>query len=140
MRTLTQNEIHRTAFKYIPKKIWHTEYGYIRPDFDKNQMCPYCKNEDTDVVRDKVALAPFTEYYGEKVEKFTVVHCWCCAAMWSFYTPKLTETTEIDRLEARIEKLEICLRECDITHDMLNMPNSLAKLKSKIAELIGPRL
>lgn len=87
MRTLTTSEIARTAFKAIPKERWESPYGYTHPHRDKNEMCPYCKNEDTDVVRDMAHLEPFRQWYGEKVQKFTVVECRCCSAVWSFFVP-----------------------------------------------------
>lgn len=83
MRTLTTNEIGRTAFKAIPKERWESSYGYTHPHRDKNEMCPYCKNEDTDVVRDESYLAPFSAFYGDK--KFKVIYCHCCTAVFSFY-------------------------------------------------------
>ena len=87
MRQLTQNEIARTAFKAIPQERWGSPYGYTHPNRDKNEMCPYCKNEDTDVVRDIADLEPFRKWYGDRVQKFTVVHCFRCSAVWSFYVP-----------------------------------------------------
>lgn len=87
MRALTQSEIGKTAFKALPAESWNSPYGYTRPHRDKNEMCPSCKNEDTDVVRDAAYLAPFRQWYGDRVQKFTVVHCSCCAAVWSFYVP-----------------------------------------------------
>lgn len=87
MKTLTQNEIGRTAFKHIPGQ-WKSPFGYTHPHRDKNEMCPYCKNENTDVVRDAEDLVPFVKFYGDRVEKFTVVYCFCCSAVWSFYVPR----------------------------------------------------
>ena len=84
---LTQNEIARTAFKAISQERRNSPYGYTHPNRDKNEMCPYCKNEDTDVIRDKAELAPFDQYYGDRVQKYTVVHCFCCSSVWSFYVP-----------------------------------------------------
>lgn len=87
MRQLAPNEIARTSFMSIPSEAWKSPYGYTHHSRDKNEMCPYCKNEDTDVVRDTAHIAPFAEFYGNKVQKFTVVHCHCCSAVFSFYTP-----------------------------------------------------
>jgi hypothetical protein len=86
MRTLNQSEISRTAFK--AQEHWNSPFGYTHPNRDKNEMCPYCKNEDTDVVRDEAHLNAFRQWYGDKVKKFTAVHCPCCSAVWSFYEPK----------------------------------------------------
>jgi hypothetical protein len=86
MRTLTTNEIGRTAFRYIPGK-WESQFGYTS-NRDKNEMCAYCKNENTDVVRDDAYNAPFAEFYGDRVKTYTVVHCYCCSAVWSFFVPK----------------------------------------------------
>lgn len=87
MRTLTANEIARTAFKAIPKERWNSPYGYTHPHRDKNEMCPYCKNEDTDVVQDAAYIKPFKEFYGDK--KFRVIHCHCCTAVFSFWMPNV---------------------------------------------------
>lgn len=85
MRQLTPNEIERTAFKRLPQKKRESTHGYKHSRRDKNEICPYCKNEDTEVVRDTVYLEPFRRWYADRVHKFTVVHCWCCTAVWSFY-------------------------------------------------------
>lgn len=85
MKTLTQNEIARTSFRAVSPGLWESPFGYTSPHRDKNEMCPYCKNEDTVVVRDAAYLEPFKEWYRNKVDKFTVMHCWCCTAVWSFY-------------------------------------------------------
>lgn len=79
---MNQNEIARTAFRYIPKERWESSFGY-KTTRDKNEMCPYCKNENTDVVTDPVTLEPFRAFYAGR--KFTVVSCHCCSAVWSFY-------------------------------------------------------
>lgn len=68
MRQLNANEIARTAF-----------YGGTK-------TCPYCKNQNTDVVMDSVYLAPFRKFYGGK--KFNVINCWCCEAVFSFMIPE----------------------------------------------------
>ena len=86
MRILTPNEIARTAFKAIPQKEWKSPYGYTHPHRDKNEMCKYCYNEDTDVVRDPAYLAPFKEFYKDK--KFRVIHCLACTAVFSFWIPE----------------------------------------------------
>ena len=83
MRTLTRNEIWRTSFKAIPHEQWNSPYGYTQPNRDKNEMCPYCKNEDTVVVQDSAHLTSFRDFYGDK--KFKVVHCHCCSAVFSFW-------------------------------------------------------
>lgn len=83
MRTLTDNEIARTSFRGVLNSVWKSPYGYTHPNRDKNEMCPYCKNEDTDIVRDAAYLAPFFAFYKDK--KFTVVHCKCCSAVFSFW-------------------------------------------------------
>ncbi len=86
MRVLTDNEIGRTAFKEI-KGEWNSPFGYLATGKDKNEMCPYCKSEHTNVVRDHAYLMPFEIFYGSMVDKFTVVNCSCCSAVFSFYVP-----------------------------------------------------
>ena len=87
MKRLNENEIARTAFMAIPKERWNSPFGYTHPNRDKNEMCPYCKNEDTDVVRDAESLEPFEAWYAGRVEKYTVVNCRMCSAVWSFFAP-----------------------------------------------------
>ena len=79
MRELTRNEIARTSFKYY--KDWNSSFGY-KTNRDKNEMCPYCKNEDTDIIRDAVSLRPFQEYYKDM--EFKVMSCYCCNAVFSY--------------------------------------------------------
>jgi len=67
---MTKNEIARTAFEFSGNG-------------DNN--CPYCKNAETEVMRSPAELRPFIDFYQGKVEKFTVVSCFCCDAVWSFY-------------------------------------------------------
>lgn len=86
MKALTANEIARTAFRGNPPYQGPFPPGYARPSRDQNEICPYCKNDDTDIVRDAAALVPFGTFYGEK--KFKVVHCHCCAAVFSFSIPQ----------------------------------------------------
>lgn len=75
MRKLTRNEIARTAFKA------HQERR-------KDVICPYCKNDNADVVINSVDIAPFKDFYEGKSNKFTVMDCRCCNAVWSFYDVK----------------------------------------------------
>jgi hypothetical protein len=86
MKQLTQNEIARTAFKAVHPGGIESPHGYTTSR-DKNEMCPYCKNENTDVVRDVAELGRFRQFYGDSVKKFTAVSCWCCGGVWSFYEP-----------------------------------------------------
>ena len=82
-RILTTNEIARTAFQHIDKERWTSPCGYSHPEKDPNEMCPYCKNEDTDIVIDKTYLSPFSDFYKDK--KFRVVSCYCCSAVFSVW-------------------------------------------------------
>ncbi len=87
MKQLTQSEIARTAFKEVLHERWKSPYGYTHPQRNKNEMCPYCKNEDTEVIRSQADLKPFAEFYKDKVKDFTAVRCGCCEGMWSYYKP-----------------------------------------------------
>jgi len=87
-RTLTQSEIGRTAFKAVDPKGINSPFGYTHPHRDKNEMCPYCKREDTDVIRDAAELEPFARFYAGKYARFTAVSCPSCSAVWSFYSPE----------------------------------------------------
>ena len=75
MRSLTLNEIARTAFPQLPE----------RDGKDSNHICPYCKNQSTDTVRDTAYRGPFKAFY--KLRPFTVYHCYCCTAVWSTAPP-----------------------------------------------------
>lgn len=93
MQLMTQGEVHRTSFAYIPEtdSTWRSPYGYDTHSKDKNDMCPYCKNEGTTTVRDEAILVPFKEYY--KHPKFNgaahkVLHCHCCGAVFSHWKGK----------------------------------------------------
>ncbi len=84
MKILTDNEIYRTAFKYF-KPTMISPYGYLTKR-DKNEMCPYCYNEDTDIIIDKSYLTNFVDFYNKRnITKFTVIHCFACNAIFSFY-------------------------------------------------------
>jgi hypothetical protein len=80
MRVLTLNEVARTAFPAISE---YRKEGQTT----SNYTCPYCKNTDTDVVRDPVILQPFETFYVTSTYK--VLHCHCCEALFSVYTKKL---------------------------------------------------
>lgn len=89
MRELSDNEIQRTSFEYISSNKWDSQFGYKLPNRNKNEMCPYCKNEDTDIVRDFAFTRKFKEFYSKvNITDFTVVYCYCCEAVWSFYKRK----------------------------------------------------
>ena len=74
---MTQNEIWRTSFKYMPQSNLGVLTG-----LDSNRVCPYCKNQNTETIRDPAKLKPFKDYYGEKW--FRVVDCFACGAVFSY--------------------------------------------------------
>jgi len=83
MRQLTPNEVWRTSLPYVdPKGVPGAIYLTSK---DKNEMCVYCKNEETDVVKDPVELSRFKSFYGGR--KFRVCYCACCDAVFSFAYP-----------------------------------------------------
>ena len=80
-RVLTASEIARTALPRVnPRKA--SPFGSTHPHRDANEMCVYCKREDTDEVTDAGYLAPFRAYYGER--RFRVMCCPSCQAVFSF--------------------------------------------------------
>lgn len=82
MRSLTDKEIVATTFRYIPgEKTW-SSYGYTYPKRDKNEMCPYCKNEDTDVVTDQAFLNGYKRLF--KGRDFKVMECPTCTAIFAW--------------------------------------------------------
>ena len=62
---MTLNEVARTAYR----------------DMSCNRICPSCKHDSPDDIRDTVSLAPFREFY--KKLKFAALHCSFCGAEWS---------------------------------------------------------
>lgn len=80
---ISEREIALTAFAYI-KGEWKSPWMY-HTHRDKNEMCPYCKNEDTEVVRDVATVKLFAEFYKGRTTKFQVMSCWLCSALWSYY-------------------------------------------------------
>lgn len=101
IKSLTETEISRTAFKYMEKDEFHDVYfdlwakifGKQHPDrsIDKNNICPYCKFNRTTSVVDDVYLEPFKKFFEnfKGVEKFKVKHCSACNAIFSiFWTDK----------------------------------------------------
>lgn len=84
LRTPSRNEVARTAFPCLQKPVWNGVYppGHVFSDLDTNKICPYCKNQDTDIIHDDVCLAPFKEFYGEI--KFKALHCALCEAVFSY--------------------------------------------------------
>lgn len=82
MRDLTDSEIVATAYKYIPKENWSSPFEYMLPKRDKNEMCPYCKNEDTNVVTDQAFLNRYKKLFKNK--EFKVLECHCCSSIFSW--------------------------------------------------------
>jgi hypothetical protein len=72
---MTNNDIYRTAFKKIINSGFVSQYGYKNPNMDKNEICPYCYNENTDVVKDSVVLNNFHDFYRDRVKSFKVLSC-----------------------------------------------------------------
>lgn len=88
MRQLTPSEIFKTTHARIDS--WrNTPFGRLHPERDPNDMCRYCKNEDTTIVRDEAELRPFREFF--KTSHFKVLHCHCCDAVFSVYWPREAE-------------------------------------------------
>lgn len=83
---MTPNQIHRTAFKYLKQGEGPLINGVrYKGSVDTNNVCPYCKNQDTEAVRDSAVLDPFKKYYGDKA--FKVVFCPACEAVFSYSKP-----------------------------------------------------
>lgn len=85
MIQLTQYEIAVTSFKEFPSVRWKSPYKYTS-NKDKNSMCKYCYNENTNIIVDSVELEKFRIFYHKRnIFIFTVVHCDLCNAVFSFY-------------------------------------------------------
>lgn len=80
-RVLTPIEIRRTAFKAVSSQK-SGGFGYTHTSRDANEMCIYCKNENTTRITDPGYLAPFAVEWG--ASKFKVFECHCCTAVFSF--------------------------------------------------------
>jgi hypothetical protein len=44
---------------------------------------------------------------------------------------------EIESLEARIDQLELCLRECDVALEMISGIGAVKAIRARIAQLVG---
>jgi len=86
-KTLTVVEVGKTAF---PKHsgVRYSPFGYMT-NRDTNDMCPYCKNENTEVIQG-ADLNVFNEFYTEKGFKFRAISC-CCGAQFSYYWPEVNK-------------------------------------------------
>jgi hypothetical protein len=83
MKQLTQSEIGRTAFPWKDPSNFTSTFGRTHPLRDPNEMCIYCKNENTDRVLDQALLKPFLDFYKEA--KFKAFHCSACESVFSVY-------------------------------------------------------
>lgn len=80
---MNTRQILQTAFRYI--EDWKpSPFGRG----NTNDMCPYCKNEDTDVIRDKSFLAQWENIKAFDGMIVKVLQCYSCTAIFSHYRPK----------------------------------------------------
>lgn len=79
MRKLSKTDIRRTAYKKIDN--WTVVSAYMT-NRDKNEMCPSCKNEDTEIIKDKAYLKDFDEFW--KNIPYKACYCFFCGWVWSF--------------------------------------------------------
>lgn len=77
MRAMSLSDVTRTAFKY-----YENDPAFPSLSKDINKVCPYCKNADTDIIKDEAYLQVFKQFYKEKT--FTALSCFCCNAVWSY--------------------------------------------------------
>jgi len=85
-------------------KILQSLPGWVPPDqrvvkIDSNEICPYCKNKDTDHIVDKFVLSKYNEITFFKDKKYKVFSCHCCNAIFSWHkkvevTNPIQTTTE----------------------------------------------
>lgn len=97
IHNMSPTDIAHTAFlghtftpnkKKPPSTKLDSIVGVIYPHRNPDEVCPYCKSSDTEVVRDVVSLKPFSDFYGDRVQSYVVMYCFGCPAVWSFYIPK----------------------------------------------------
>lgn len=85
------NQVLNVSFQYYEN--WNTVtsksmFGHTKLNFDLNYMCPYCKNEDTNLVQDTTILNIYHHVF-KKCSFWKMIHCSCCTA--TFFTFKLKE-------------------------------------------------
>lgn len=83
---MNANEIARTAYKFKPRTMvpYGLSCGEYRLSRDANTICPSCKHDEPEEIRDRVILAPFKAHY--KSGNFRVYKCPFCTAQWSHAT------------------------------------------------------
>ena len=96
IKDMTFADIRNTSFEY--KSDWRpSPFGYTHPDRDPNEMCIYCKNENTERIRDKASLAKWDAFWVNFPEmKYKVFWCYCCGAVFSTYGEKVTGARKED--------------------------------------------
>lgn len=81
-RSSADSGIARTAWAYRPKAKY-TVAGKEYVGRDTNRICPSCKNDVTEEIRDD--LGAHVAFY--KDTKFHAMHCTFCGANWSYPIP-----------------------------------------------------
>jgi hypothetical protein len=74
-------EIIASAHEYIQN--WKPSDFGRKGTKDPNEMCRYCKNEDTEAVRDAGTLNEYKKFFKDIVHK--VYYCHCCGVTSSWY-------------------------------------------------------
>jgi len=64
-------------------KQFSSPFGYLYPERDKREMCPFCKNEDTRRIVG-LELMSFEEYHGEN--PFKAFECQACNGTFHYAT------------------------------------------------------
>jgi hypothetical protein len=88
MHNYTRQQIVATAFTKCKAakggtEGMHATGAYTLPSKSMDSMCPICKNENTDVIRDCTALQNIAEVFEGSV--FKAYDCWCCGYKWSVH-------------------------------------------------------
>jgi len=73
--------------KIHPSKA-HNPGAYTHPERPMDEMCPFCKNEDTRIIV-SIERIPVAKYYGH--EDFVAVECSACGGKFHFTRKKFKE-------------------------------------------------
>lgn len=86
MITLTARQQCQTSFQWKPftKETWENA-SRIDNANDPNNICPYCRNENTTPVTDSSVLLSYRENPSFDGFTFKVFSCYCCNAVFSWY-------------------------------------------------------
>ncbi len=101
-KTYSQNEVFRTAFKYLDGTDSSGGFGHGLKH-GVNQVCICCKGGSSmgdgktsghvDRIIDPVELKPWTDFYTSGANEFAAYRCLSCGYQWSWYRSVSAQAT-----------------------------------------------